>query len=67
MCYGFNMDEWADAKGNTLLRGRPRRVPRTPWLGAFYGPLGELTVPEKQRNFATKENLPTLSGEDRAS
>jgi glucosamine-6-phosphate deaminase len=27
--------------------------------GAFYGPLGELTVPENQRNFATKENLPT--------
>lgn len=27
-------------------------------LGAFYGPLGELTVPDAQRNFATKENLP---------
>jgi glucosamine-6-phosphate deaminase len=26
---------------------------------AFYGPLGKLTVPEDQRNFATKDNLPT--------
>ena len=26
---------------------------------AFFNKLGELTVPENQRNFATKENLPT--------
>ena len=26
---------------------------------AFYNPLGELTVPKEQRNFATKNNLPT--------
>ena len=26
---------------------------------AFYNPLGELTVPKEQRNFATKDNLPT--------
>ena len=28
---------------------------------AFYGPLGELTVPANQRNFATKANLPTYA------
>ena len=26
---------------------------------ALFNPLGELTVPKAQRNFATKENLPT--------
>jgi glucosamine-6-phosphate deaminase len=26
---------------------------------AFYGPLGSLTVPEAQRNFATRHNLPS--------
>jgi len=27
--------------------------------GAFYGPLGKLTVPVQQRNFATRKLLPT--------
>jgi glucosamine-6-phosphate deaminase len=26
---------------------------------AFYNPLGNLTIPENQRNFATRENLPS--------
>ena len=56
--YTFNMDEWSDAEGNTLPSDNP---------GAFqyamehelFNPLGKLTVPKEQRNFATKENLPT--------
>lgn len=56
--YGFNMDEWADAAGNTLPASDPAAF-QNAMTEAFYGPLGELTVPEKQRNFATKENLPT--------
>ena len=56
--YGFNMDEWADAEGNTLPASDPAAF-QNAMTGAFYGPLGELTVPENQRNFATKENLPT--------
>ena len=52
----FNMDEWADAEGNTIVgeASFQRAMEK-----AFYEPLGELTVPENQRNFATKENLPT--------
>ena len=29
---------------------------------AFFNKLGDLTIPENQRNFATKENLPTYEG-----
>jgi glucosamine-6-phosphate deaminase len=56
--YGFNMDEWSDAEGNTL----PARDPgafQNAMEQAFYGPLGRLTVPKNQRNFATRKNLPT--------
>lgn len=56
--YGFNMDEWADGEGNTLPASDPAAF-QNAMRGALYGPLGELTVPESQRNFATKENLPT--------
>ena len=56
--YGFNMDEWSDAKGNTLPPSNPGAF-QNAMEEAFYGQLGKLTVPEKQRNFATKENLPT--------
>ena len=55
--HGFNMDEWADENGDTLSADDPAAFTNA-MLGAFYGPLGELTVPEAQRNFATKENLP---------
>ncbi len=52
----FNMDEWADAEGNTITGDASfRNAMET----AFYNPLGELTVPVSHRNFATKENLPT--------
>lgn len=54
---GFNMDEWSDKEGNTLdpnARGSFQNA----MMDAFYGPLGDLTVPEDQRNFATKQFLP---------
>ncbi len=56
--WGFNMDEWSDGDGNTLASNDPAAFQNA--MGqAFYGPLGELTVPESQRNFATRGNLPT--------
>lgn len=58
--YGFNMDEWANAEGDTLPASDPAAF-QNAMINAFYGPLGELTVPEEQRNFATKENLPTYA------
>lgn len=58
--YGFNMDEWADKDGNTLPGNEPGGF-EDAMSKAFYGPLGKLTVPESQRNFATKENLPTYA------
>lgn len=56
--YGFNMDEWSDDKGNTLPPTNPGAF-QYAMENAFYGPLGKLTVPVKQRNFAVKNNLPT--------
>ena len=51
------MDEWADAEGNST----PPRAPGS-FQGAmeasFYGPLGALTVPKGNRNFATRKLLP---------
>ncbi len=54
--YCFNMDEWADSEGNTITGEASFQAAME---NAFYNPLGELTVPKEQRNFATKENLPT--------
>ena len=58
--YGFNMDEWSDSLGNTLAPS-DRGSFQYGMEKAFYNPLGELTVPASQRNFATKENLPCYS------
>lgn len=58
--YTFNMDEWADGEGNTLPANDPAAF-RNAMREALFNPLGELTVPEEQRNFATKENLPTYA------
>lgn len=58
--FGFNMDEWSDREGNTADPTNPGSF-QTAMEQAFYGPLEELTVPEAQRNFATKENLPLYS------
>ena len=59
--YGFNMDEWSDGEGNTLEATDPAAF-QNAMREAFYGPLGSLTIPVEQRNFATKENLPTYAG-----
>ena len=56
--HGFNMDEWSDARGATLPPGDPGAF-QNAMEAAFYGPLGALTVPAAQRNFATRKNLPT--------
>lgn len=58
--YTFNMDEWADGEGNTLPSSDPASFEYC-MKDAFFNKLGDLTVPEAQRNFATKENLPTYA------
>jgi glucosamine-6-phosphate deaminase len=55
--YGFNMDEWSDEQGNTLSSDDPGAF-QNAMENAFYGPLGTAGVPKKQRNFATKDELP---------
>jgi glucosamine-6-phosphate deaminase len=55
--YGFNMDEWSDAEGNSLDPTDSGSFQYS-LEKAFYTPLGHLTVPVNQRNFATKTNLP---------
>ena len=55
--YGFNMDEWSDENGTTLAADDKGSF-QNAMQDAFYGPLGELTVPIDQRNYATRDNLP---------
>ena len=59
-CHGFNMDEWSDSDGNTLAGDQPGSFENA--MGdAFYGPLGDRTIPVDQRHFATKDILPTYA------
>jgi glucosamine-6-phosphate deaminase len=58
--YGFNMDEWSDEEGRTLPSDN-RGSFQYAMEQAFYGPLGEYTVPEDQRHFATADMLPTYA------
>ncbi len=58
--HGFNMDEWSDENGNTLPSSDPSAFENA-MLSAFYAPLGDFTIPAAQRNFATRENLPTYA------
>lgn len=55
--HGFNMDEWSDSEGNTLPKSNPGAF-QYAMEHALYDPLGGLTVPPKQRHFATKTGLP---------
>jgi glucosamine-6-phosphate deaminase len=55
--HGFNMDEWADSTGRTLPSDDPGAF-QNAMQGAFYGPLGDLTVPPSQRHFALPDELP---------
>ena len=59
--YTFNMDEWSDSEGNTLPPDNHGAF-QYAMENALFDPLGEYTVPKAQRNFATKENLPTYPG-----
>jgi glucosamine-6-phosphate deaminase len=56
----FNMDEWSDASGNTLPGDQPGGFEHA--MGeSLFRPLGKLTVPRAQRNFATRKDLPTYA------
>ncbi len=55
--FGFNMDEWSDRDGNTLPSEHPGAF-QNAMESAFYGPLGERTVPADRRWFATADRLP---------
>jgi glucosamine-6-phosphate deaminase len=57
MMSDFFMDEWSDAKGDTLAADTPGAFEGA-MNDAFYGPLGKLTVPREQRHFATRASLP---------
>jgi glucosamine-6-phosphate deaminase len=58
--HGFNMDEWSDADGNTLPADDPGAFQNAMEV-AFYGPLGDRTVPPEQRHFALRDQLPAFS------
>jgi glucosamine-6-phosphate deaminase len=60
--HGFNMDEWSDAQGNTLPSTHSGAF-QFAMEHAFYGALGERTVPSKQRHFAWKSELPTYAAQ----
>jgi glucosamine-6-phosphate deaminase len=56
----FNMDEWADRRGNSMPGDQPGGFEYT--MGAYlFDPLKKLTVPKSQRNFASRKNLPTYA------
>ncbi len=55
--HGFNMDEWADADGNSTPPNAPGSF-QGAMEEALYGPLGNLAPAKSQRNFATKRLLP---------
>ncbi len=56
----FNMDEWSDSKGKTMPGNTPGGFEHA-MKEALFDPLGKLTVPRPQRNFATGANLPTYA------
>ena len=56
----FNMDEWSDRKGRTFPGDQPGGFEHA-MTEALFDPLGQYTVPKEQRNFATRENLPTYA------
>ena len=62
LVHGFNMDEWSDADGATLPSTNSGAF-QFAMERAFYGPLGDLTVPPKQRHFATASELPTYAAQ----
>src|SRR5207237_8666412 len=62
----FNMAEWADRRGNSMPGDQPGGFEYT-MNQVLFDPIGRSnTVPQKQRNFATKQNLPTYAGKIRS-
>lgn len=60
--HGFNMDEWSDVQGHTLPASNPGAFQHA-MEQAFYGKLGERSVPLAQRHFALKDELPTYASQ----
>jgi glucosamine-6-phosphate deaminase len=58
--HGFNMDEWSDAIGDTLPPTEPGAFQHA-MEQALYGPLGNNSVPPRQRHFAVTNELPTYA------
>src|SRR5579871_2834569 len=58
----FNMDEWSDARGDTLPSTHSGSF-QFAMEKALYQPLASRTVPTKQRHFALKAELPTYAGQ----
>ena len=57
----FNMDEWANRRGNSMPGDQPGGFEYT-MNQVLFDPIGKRnTVPPSQRNFATKKNLPTYA------
>jgi glucosamine-6-phosphate deaminase len=56
----FNMDEWADRRGNSFPGNKVGGFEHAMKV-ALFNPLGKFTVPPSQRNFAVKNNLPTYA------
>jgi glucosamine-6-phosphate deaminase len=56
----FNMDEWSDKAGNTMPGDQAGGFEHA-MVEALFEPLGKLSVPKDQRNFAVKGNLPTYA------
>lgn len=56
----FNMDEWSDARGRSMPGDQAGGFQHA-MKQALFDPLGRLTVPASQRNFATAANLPTYA------
>ncbi len=61
----FNMDEWSNKNGDTMDTTQDGAF-ELAMSTALFDPLGDLTIPENQRNFATKEVLPQYEGKIRA-
>ena len=55
--YGFTMDDWSDAEGNTYKKNGPKSF-QVGMEESFYEPLGKLTVPTSQRYYTTRQQLP---------
>jgi len=53
----FSMDEWSDKEGRTMPGDQPGGFEHA-MKQALFEKLGRYTVPEDQRHFATKRNLP---------